>query len=108
MCKTGRANLGIADDPAQGVGVAGVMPLIKKVVQDLKDGGGELGLCVDEGTQKRRHLAERIAVESVLEKDGGWDVCWVVAAVEEVSGAGEEEGAIRAWLDRNAVRRGER
>ncbi|KAG0123344.1 ubiquitin fusion degradation protein UFD1-domain-containing protein [Tuber indicum] len=108
MCKTGRANLGIADDPAQGVGVAGVMPLIKKVVQDLKDGGGELGLCVDEGTQKRRHLAERIAVESVLEKDGGWDVSWVVAAVEEVSGAGEEEGAIRAWLDRNAVRRGER
>jgi len=107
MCKTGKANLGIANDLAQGVGVAGAMPLIKKIVQDLKGGGGELGLCVDEGTQRRRRLAEKIAVESVLERAGGWDVCWVVAAVEEVGGA-EEEGAVRGWLERNAVRRGER
>jgi len=108
MCKTGKANLGIANDLAQGVGVAGAMPLIKKIVQELKGGGGELGLCVDEGTQKRRLLAERIAVESVLERDGGWDVAWVVAAIEEVGGAGEEESAVRGWLERNAVRRGER
>ncbi|CUS11775.1 unnamed protein product [Tuber aestivum] len=108
MCKTGRVNLGIAGNPAQGVSVADAMPLVKKIVQDLKGGGGELGLCVDEGTQKRRRLAERIAVESVLERDGGWDVYWVVAAVEEVGGSEEDEGAIRTWLERNAVRRRER
>jgi hypothetical protein len=68
---------------------------------------GELLLCVDEVTSKRRELAEGLAVETVLDDGGmgGYPVEFCVRAVEAANG--DVEGA-RRWLEREGVRTGER
>ncbi|KAF8535910.1 hypothetical protein BDD12DRAFT_988415 [Trichophaea hybrida] len=67
----------------------------------------QLLLCVDEVTSKRRELAERLSVETVLDEGGrgGYPVEFCVKAVEAVEG---DVDRARKWLEREGVRTGER
>lgn len=98
-CATGRNNLGTGKDPIPQT-VASALPAVKRRIQE-----GKVALCVDETTQRRRVLAERIANEAAKDGTGGWDLEWTVKAVETANG---EEAAAREWLEKYAVRRGER
>lgn len=92
-----------------------VMPLFEK----WKSEGGGVGkgggvrFCVDEETQRKRDLVERVCAEE------GWEVEWGCKGVEELirrnggrGGKGEEERGleeeVRTWLGMWGVRRGER
>ena len=98
LCKTGRRNLGGGEER---MGTKEALPLVKARKP------GELLLCVDEVTSKRRELAEGLAVETVLDDGGmgGYPVEFCVRAVEAANG--DVEGA-RRWLEREGVRTGER
>lgn len=82
FCKTGRKNSGLAVD-GEVVATKDALPMIKPFVDDLGSIDRPLHFCVDEGSQRRRGMAEMLAVE------GG---------VDEVNGAGNrnEKGKARA------------
>ncbi|POS73829.1 ubiquitin fusion degradation protein [Diaporthe helianthi] len=87
-CKTGRKNLG-AEPKAPSGGAAGLIQEVKPLVAEVDDRSKPMYLCVDEGGQKRRMVAE------VLASEGIWDLEWCIAA-SEAEGPNMEKG--REWL----------
>jgi hypothetical protein len=86
-CKTGRKNIDLDALPS---GAAAALPLVKPLVVDAVDERWKpMHLCVDEGSQQRRKLAEMLAAE------GRWDLEWCVAACE-AEGANLDRA--REWL----------
>lgn len=85
-CRSGRKNLGLEE---MGTGAAAALPLVKPLLEALGDRGVEMHFCVDEGTQKRRKMAEMVAAE------GEYELEWCVAALEAEGG---DLGRARGWL----------
>ncbi|KAL2759902.1 hypothetical protein ACRALDRAFT_2129740 [Sodiomyces alcalophilus JCM 7366] len=85
-CRTGRANRELEARPT---GAAAVLPLIKPLVDGVAQTGQPMYFCVDEGSQRRRGLAEMLASENV------WDFEWCVAGCEAASG---DLDKAREWL----------
>jgi len=82
--------------------------MIKPTLENLKDTETPLGFCTDEGSQKRRTLAEMIAAEGGpgissakakgkerVGEGSGYDFEWCVAALE-VEGGNLDKA--RGWL----------
>lgn len=85
-CRSGRKHLGLEE---KGTGAASALPLVKPLVEALGNTAEAMYFCVDEGTQKRRKLAEMVAAE------GLWDLEWCVAALEAEGG---DLTKARGWL----------
>jgi len=85
-CKTGRGNLGLQ---STGSGTAAVLPLVRPFLEQIPDHTQPMHFCVDEGSQKRRKVAEMLAAE------GAWDLEWCVAACEA---EGSNLDGAREWL----------
>ncbi|KAG7007339.1 hypothetical protein G7Y79_00010g028400 [Physcia stellaris] len=114
-CKTGRRNLGVEGTMTSKEGMAAVKPFL----EGLRGGASPVHFCVDEGSARRRGVAELIAAEgagsvSVGKGKGkargdigvgsGYELEWCVAAL------GIEEGDLdkaRAWLKGFAPTRAE-
>ncbi|RFU36335.1 hypothetical protein B7463_g67, partial [Scytalidium lignicola] len=66
------------------------LPIVKPLVDAISDRSSELYFCVDEGSQKRRGLAEMIVAE------GAYELEWCVAALEAEGGS---LAGARTWLE---------
>ncbi|KAK8192536.1 hypothetical protein M8818_007706 [Zalaria obscura] len=92
FCKSGRKNSGFGEGA---ISTKEALPMVKPYVEGAiraqKD--SPLHFCTDEGSQKRRSLAEMIAAES--EPKGGYDLEWSCAALEAEGGNLEKA---RTWL----------
>lgn len=73
------------------------LPFVKELMDTVWDTRETMCFCVDEGSQKRRMLAEMLAGE------GGYELEWCVAACEAEGG---NLGRARTWLGNWAPRRG--
>jgi hypothetical protein len=73
------------------------LPVVKPLVDTMWDVGEDMFFCVDDGSQKRRMLAEMLAAEGVYELE------WCVAACEAETG---KLDAARIWLGNWAPKRG--
>lgn len=93
-CKTGRKNLGL--EP-KATGAAALMAEINPFVQEVDDKRKPMFFCVDEGGQKRRLVADVLALEGI------WDLEWCVAAAEA---EGPNLDKARGWLQNWAPARG--
>lgn len=94
FCKVGRQ----ARDLPANITMKDGMPMVKPVLDSLMRGetASPLHFCVDEGSQKRRTLAELLAAdETVGFGKGGYGFEWCVGALEAEKG--DLEGA-RKWL----------
>ncbi|KAJ9632409.1 hypothetical protein H2203_000814 [Taxawa tesnikishii (nom. ined.)] len=102
-CKTGRKNTGVGD---ASVSTKDALPLVKPFVEGAVQKGGEspLHFCVDEGSQKRRGLAEMLAAEAGVGGSGGYDLEWCVGALEAEGG---DLDKARSWLANWAPTRSE-
>jgi len=101
LCKGGRKNLGMAEEKKLGAKEA--MPLVRACLAQ-----GEVPLCVDELTARRRDMAEALEIQSVADATvgkGGYALQFCCRAVE--AARGDFDGA-RTWLAREGVRAGER
>ncbi|KAK6614523.1 ubiquitin fusion degradation protein [Botrytis cinerea] len=87
-CKTARAKE--ANGPQAILAMKDALPLIQPLVAQVEDKTEPMHFCVDEGNQKRRNLAEMLAMEP-----GGWELEWCVAACE-AEGANLDKA--RTWL----------
>ncbi|WYZ36087.1 hypothetical protein EsH8_X_000734 [Colletotrichum jinshuiense] len=85
-CRSGRTNLGLE---AKGASAQAALPLVKPLVQEIPQLQEPMYFCVDEGSQRRRKLAEMLAGEGV------WDFEWCIAACEAASG---DLDKAREWL----------
>ncbi|KAK5169910.1 uncharacterized protein LTR77_005888 [Saxophila tyrrhenica] len=101
-CASGRKNLGIAGS----ITTKDALPMIKPFLDGMMKGseGSPLHFCVDEGSQRRRQLAEMLAAEEDPPGKGGYGLTWCVGALEAASGS--LDGA-REWLKNFAPVRGE-
>jgi len=72
------------------------LPMVKPLMDTIRDKSTPLYFCVDEGSQKRRVLAELLAAEGVF------DFEWCVAACEAEGGNLEKA---RTWLQNWAPRK---
>src|SRR5262249_26119200 len=86
-CKTGRKNVGL--EPLAGGGAGPAMQLVRPLMAEVEGHTKPLHFCVDEGSQKRRKLAEMLAAE------GAWSLGWCIAAFE-AEGANVDKA--REWL----------
>lgn len=101
-CKSGRKNLGLEREGAP-IMSKEALGMIKPFLELLREGGSPLHFCVDEASQKRRTLAEMLAVygrEDIKGKgpersEGGYALEWCVGALEAESGDLDRG---RAWL----------
>ena len=105
-CKTGRKNSGMTQD-GQAISSKEALGMIKPTLEGLKDGKVPVHFCTDEASQKRRVLAELLAVEGNAggkgkgkQRDGfaegnGYELEWCVAALE-TAGGDLDKG--RGWL----------
>jgi hypothetical protein len=92
-CKTAQARL----ERATGVSSSkDAVPLVKPFVDAMWDLGSEMYFCTDDGSQKRRKLAEMLAGEAQYELE------WCVAAAEAEGG---NLDAARKWLNNWAPKR---
>lgn len=73
------------------------LPVIKHLMDSLWHRSDAMYFCVDEGSQKRRKLAELVAAEKI------YDFEWCVAAFEAESG---NLDSARQWLQNWAPKRG--
>ncbi|THV55521.1 hypothetical protein BGAL_0007g00520 [Botrytis galanthina] len=87
-CKTARAKE--AKGPQATLAMKDALPLIQPLVAQIEDKTEPMYFCVDEGNQKRRNLAEMLAMEP-----GGWELEWCIAACE-AEGANLDKA--RTWL----------
>ncbi|KAH8200120.1 hypothetical protein TruAng_005691 [Truncatella angustata] len=85
-CKTGRANLGMEAKPSS---ASAVLPLIKPLMETMRETDKPMYFCVDQTNQTRRELAEIIASEKA------WDLEWCIAACEAV---GPDLDKAQEWL----------
>jgi hypothetical protein len=90
FCKTGRQNLGIEGT----VTMKDALPMIKPHLEGLNNSALPLHFCTDEGSQRRKGLAELMAAETGL-KGEIYSLEWCTAALE--AEAGDLDKA-RAWL----------
>lgn len=91
-CKTAKAKAGnIAPVTAQTA-----LPLVKPLMDSLGNKSTPMYFCTDEGSQRRRGVAEMLAAEKI------YDMEWCVAALEAESGNLEHA---RTWLVNWAPRR---
>jgi hypothetical protein len=86
---------------AKGKGAASLstqqaLPLVKPLMESYEDRSAPMYFCVDEGSQKRRKLAEMLAGENIF------DLEWCVAALEAETG---NLDAARQWLQNWAPKR---
>lgn len=65
------------------------LPMVKPLMDTLGDRSAGMYFCVDEGSQKRRKLAEMLAAEK------SYDLEWCIAACEAESGNLDK---VRQWL----------
>ena len=93
-CKTAAGKRG--DESLQGLTTKDALPLVKPLMDKLGDKNAPVYFCVDEGSQKRRKLAEMLAAEGV------YDLEWCVAACEAEAG---NLDAARQWLQNWAPKR---
>jgi hypothetical protein len=96
-CKTGRVNSGITEK-SETIPTKDAIPMVKPLMDAVTDIHTPMHFCVDEGSQKRRKLAEMMAGE------GEYELEWCVAACEAESG---DLDAARGWLRDWAPRRRE-
>lgn len=87
-CKTGRKHNGITD----AVTTKEALPMVKPFVQLIE--GTPLHFCVDEGSQRRRKLAEMLAAETDM-TGKSYALEWCIGALEAESG---DLDAARGWL----------
>jgi len=102
-CRTGRKNNGEGDKP---VATKDAIPIVKPFLEGM-DGKGyatPLHFCTDEGSQRRRSVADMLAAERGVEGKGGFAVEWCVAALEAEGG---DLDRARAWLKGWAPQRSE-
>ncbi|KAI4592904.1 hypothetical protein KJ359_010351 [Pestalotiopsis sp. 9143b] len=85
-CKTGRSNTGLE---AKGSSAQAVLPLIKPLMETVRNNQEPIYFCVDETNQRRRKLAEMVAAEKA------WDLEWCIAACEA---EGPVLDKVREWL----------
>ncbi|KAF7528231.1 hypothetical protein G7054_g10203 [Neopestalotiopsis clavispora] len=85
-CKTGRSNTGLE---VKGTSAQAVLPLIKPLMETVRNNLEPMYFCVDETNQRRRKLAEMIAAEKA------WDLEWCIAACEA---EGPVLDKVREWL----------
>ncbi|KAH7029667.1 uncharacterized protein B0I36DRAFT_364177 [Microdochium trichocladiopsis] len=91
VVQTGRHNLGAEPLPKTGgSGVAAVLPVIRPLVENIRQPHVPMFFCVDEANQRRHAVAEMLAAE------GGWDLEWCVAACE-AEGV-DALDRVREWL----------
>ncbi|KAK0508788.1 hypothetical protein JMJ35_009064 [Cladonia borealis] len=121
-CKSGRTNLGLILE-GQNITSKEAMGMIKPLLERLGDRAMPVWFCTDEGSQKRRTLAEMMAAEGVegegvkgkgkgkekegTEKEGtglGYELEWCIAALE-VENGDLDKG--RQWLKDYAPTRAE-
>lgn len=101
-CKFGRNNLGLEREGAP-ITSKEALSMIKPFLELLGEGVSPLHFCVDEASQKRRTLAEMLAVdggEDIKGKGperprGGYTLEWCVGALEAESGDLDRG---RVWL----------
>jgi len=72
------------------------LPLVQPLMATIGDRGAQMYFCVDEGSQKRRKLAEMLAAEKQF------DLEWCVAACEAETGNLDNA---RQWLQNWAPKR---
>ena len=92
-CKTAKAKSG-KGGPA--ISAQTALPMVKPLTDTISNKSAPMYFCVDEGSQKRRVLAEMLAGEGIF------DFEWCVAAFE--AEGGNLEGA-RTWLQNWAPKR---
>lgn len=103
FCKIGRK----ARDLPSNITMKDGMPMVKPVLESLAKGDmlSPLHFCVDEGSQKRRVLAEMLAAdETVGFGKGGYSFEWCLGALEAEKG---DLDAARKWLQDWAPTRSE-
>ncbi|KAI4212713.1 MAG: hypothetical protein LQ351_004605 [Letrouitia transgressa] len=110
FCKSGRKNLGMNEAK----GPKDAMGLIKPVLDGMNDLSASVSFCTDEGSQRKRNLAEMIVMETPAPKTGkrqpkdiqvsdeGYDLEWAVAALEATGG---DLVKARGWLNDRAPTR---
>ena len=72
------------------------LPVVKPLMDAMWNQKEDMPFCVDDGSQKRRKLAEMLAVEKV------YDLEWCIAALEAETGNFD---AARTWLENWAPKR---
>jgi len=85
-CKAGRANL---DLEKLGSSAAAALPLVKPLLEGIKDHSQPMHFCVDESSQRKKTTAEMLAAEGV------WELEWCIAALEAENG---DLTKARGWL----------
>jgi hypothetical protein len=86
-CKTGRANRGLEK---LGASAAAALPLVKPLLEDIRDHSQPIHFCVDETTQRKKTMAGLLAAEGV------WELEWCIAALEA---EGADLNKARGWLN---------
>lgn len=89
-CKNGRKNTGIEGN----VTMKDALPMVKPFLEGLMGEDTPLHFCVDEGSQKKRGVAEMLAAERDL-KGRSYGFEWCVAALEAEGG---DIDKARTWL----------
>jgi hypothetical protein len=88
FCRTGRKHLGTGSEGTV-LTTKDILPMVKPWLDALSNTYSPLHFCVDEGSQKRRKLAEMMAGE------GTYDLGWCVASCEAENG---DLDKARGWL----------
>jgi hypothetical protein len=86
FCKTARAKSGKGD---AAMTAQTALPMVKPFMDTISNNSAPMYFCVDEGSQKRRILAELLGAEGVFNFE------WCVAACEAEGGNLENA---RTWL----------
>ncbi|KAH8666050.1 hypothetical protein BGZ60DRAFT_540206 [Tricladium varicosporioides] len=86
-CKTAMTNSGKGNTF---ISAQEALPLVKPLMAKYEDRSAPMYFCVDESSQKRRKLAEMLAVES------DYDLEWCIAACEAETG---KLDSARKWLE---------
>ena len=116
FCKTARKNRGLEEEGK--VTSKEALAMVKPLVDGLKEQGIPVHFCTDEGSQRRRALAEMVAADVGEEVDGkrkgkeieknvgggGYELAWCVAALEVEGG---DLDRARQWLKDYAPTRAE-
>ncbi|KAF2107925.1 ubiquitin fusion degradation protein-like protein [Lophiotrema nucula] len=103
FCRTGRKNTG---EPDKAVSTKDAIPLVKPFLEGM-DGRGystPLHFCTDEGSQRKRGVAEMMSAEMGIDGKGGYALEWCVAALEAENGDLQKA---RGWLQGFAPARSE-
>jgi hypothetical protein len=97
FCKIGRVNSG-AGVQGEVITTKEALPMVKPLMDNVTDIRSPMHFCVDEGSQRRRKLAEMMAAE------GEYELEWCIAANETENG---NLDAAREWLRNWAPKKSE-